>query len=369
MEWLLIILLPYMIVFLIIWIRLQRATNKVSGVLEKNKPGQKLLSVVIPLKNEEDNIQNLAEDLAAQNLDPAHFEIIFVDDASSDSTLDKLRSSNHKLSDLKILESGGTGKKKALALGIGQAEGVFIVTTDGDCRVGDDWLQAIYNCAINCRTDMIIGPVDIIDRGSLLNRLIQLEFLALQAVTEVFARQGKPIICNGANLCFRNPGAEKYSEMVRPDINSGDDIFLMESYREKGKIITFLYSPSGMVQTHAPGSLKQFIRQRIRWTSKSPFYKQSSLIALSILVFLTNLVVGITFILAFFIPGLWIIFLAMFIMKSLPDLFLLVLMARRRSKKGLVYLFLPVQLLYPFYVVVTGLVGIITGLFSSQQGK
>jgi biofilm PGA synthesis N-glycosyltransferase PgaC len=369
MEWTLIILLPYMVVFLIIWIRLQGATNKASGVLKKHKSGQKLLSVVIPLKNEEDNIQNLVEDLKAQSLDPGHFEIIFVDDASSDSTLDKLRYSSNKLSGLKILESDGTGKKKAIALGIEQAVGVFIVTTDGDCRVREDWLQAIYNCAINCRTDMIIGPVDIINTGSFLNRLIQLEFLALQAVTEVFARQGKPIICNGANLCFMNPGAEKYSEMVRSDINSGDDIFLMESYRENGKIITFLDSPSGMVQTHAPVSLKQFIRQRIRWTSKSPFYKQPSLIALSVLVFLTNLVVGITFIMAFFFPGLWIIFLAMFIMKSIPDFFLLVLMARKRSKNGLLHLFLPVQLLYPFYVVVTGLAGIITGLFSSQQGK
>ncbi|MBN1387293.1 MAG: glycosyltransferase [Bacteroidales bacterium] len=368
MEWLLIILLPYMVYFLLLSIRLQQKAKKVSGV-QKKKSGQMFLSVVIPLKNEAANIQNLARDLAEQSLDHGLFEIIFVDDASSDSTLDILKSLTGKLSNLKILESDGAGKKKAIALGIEQAKGIFIVTTDGDCRVGEHWLQVIYNCAADCCADMIIGAVDIINTGSFLNRFMQLEFLALQAVTEVFARKGKPVICNGANLCFRNPGPEKYSEMVRVNITSGDDIFLMESYRRNGKKITWLNSPSGMVQTHAPGSFKQFLRQRIRWTSKSPFYKQPSLIALSFLVFLTNLAVVATFIMAFFVPGLWSIFLAMFIMKSIPDLFLLALMARKRGKGRLLHLFLPLQLIYPFYVVITGLAGIITGLFFSQQDK
>ena len=59
MEWLLIIMLPYMLVFLIISTRLQQVTQKASAVQKNHKPVQKLLSVVIPLKNEEDNIQNL----------------------------------------------------------------------------------------------------------------------------------------------------------------------------------------------------------------------------------------------------------------------------------------------------------------------
>ncbi len=369
MKWLLIALLPYTVVFLVFWIKLQQETRKVRVDHKKQKTRQKLLSVVIPLKDEASNIQNLVNDLSVQGLDTGHYEVIFVDDASSDSTLDILRSSNKILHDLKILEAGGVGKKKAIALGIEQAKGEFIVTTDGDCRVKQDWLQEMYNFLITYNAEMIIGAVDIISTGSLMNCFIQLEFLGLQAVTEVFARQGKPVICNGANMCFRNPGPERYIEMVKENITSGDDIFLMESYRKQGKIITWIDSPSSMVLTNAPGSIAPFIKQRIRWTSKSPFYTQPSLIALAVLVFLTNLIISAIFIISFFFPSLWPIFLALFIMKSIPDLLLLAVMARKRGKTRLLQLFLPLQLLYPFYIVTTGLAGIIKGLFSSRQGK
>jgi len=369
MTWLLVALLPYMAIFLVLWLRLQQDVRKVSGERQKLCQGEKFLSVIIPLKNEAANIHNLVKDLAVQSLDHRYFEIIFVDDASTDSTLDILSSSDDILCDLKILQSGGVGKKKSIALGIEQAIGEYIVTTDGDCRVRENWLSEIYNCVIDCDADMIIGAVDITGTGSFLKCFIQLEFLALQAVTEVFARNGNPVMCNGANLCFRNPGAENYSEMVRENITSGDDIFLMESYRRQGKSFIWLDSPSSIVKTIVPARLSTLIKQRIRWASKSPFYAQTSLILLAVLVFLTNLAMVATFIVSFFFPGLWTIFLAMFIIKSIPDLFLLSLMARKRSKTRMLQCFIPAQLLYPFYVFITGMAGIITGLFFSQQGK
>ncbi len=365
----LIALLPYMVVFLVFWVRLQHEVRKVPGERKKLKQGKKLLSVVIPLKNEAANISSLVKDLAEQSLDPINFEIIFVDDASSDSTLDMLNSSEDILNDLKILHSGGVGKKKSIALGIDHALGEFIVTTDGDCRVGENWLREIYNCVIEYNADMIIGAVDIIGTGSFLNCFIQLEFLALQAVTEVYARDGNPVMCNGANLCFRNQGADKYSEMVRENISSGDDIFLMESYSKQGKSFAWLDSPSSIVLTHVPDRLSALIKQRIRWTSKSPFYTNPSLILLAALVFLTNLVIAATFMMAVFFPGMWIVFLAMVIIKSIPDIILLSLMARKRGKTRLLHWFLPVQIVYPFYVLIAGLAGIIKGLFSSQQNK
>ncbi|MEA1888003.1 MAG: glycosyltransferase [Bacteroidota bacterium] len=369
MNWLLIVLLPYMIIFLIFWISLQQEGKKAREGDKKLKSQKKVLSVVIPLKNEESNIQNLIHDLAAQSLDQDHFEVIFVDDASSDSTLEIIQASGKLLNVYKILLSPGHGKKKAIAHGINYAKSEFIVSTDGDCRVEKEWLQEIYNFIISYHADMIIGAVDIINTGSFINRFIQLEFLGLQAVTEVFAKAGKPVICNGANLCFRNPGSEKYIEMVNETVTSGDDIFLMESYRKDGKIISWIDSPSSMVMTQGPGSMKTFIKQRIRWTSKSPFYTQPSLILLALLVFLTNLLISAAFIASFFIPGMWIIFISLFIMKSIPDLLILAVMARKRNKPGLLQLFIPAQLIYPLYVVTTGMAGVVTGLFSSRQGK
>ncbi len=369
MTWLLIALLPYTLVFLIFWIRLQQESPEVKGAVKKHKPAIKLISVIIPVKNEEGNIQNLLNDLAAQSLDPGYFEVIIIDDGSYDSTLDILRSSNDLLDDIKILRSAGNGKKEAVALGLEHSQGKYIVTTDGDCRVSNNWLKDIYNVIKTVNPDMIIGAVDIINDGSLINRFTQLEFLALQAVTEFYAKKGKPVLCNGANLCFRNPGSDRYRIMVKKNIKSGDDIFIMESFKRQGKIITWIDTIDSMVLTLGPDSLKSFFEQRIRWTSKSTFYTDPALLAISILVFLTNLVISLTLVASFFFPGLWMIYISLFIIKSVPDLFLIALMTRKRNKTGLLPLFLPAQLIYSFYVVVTGTAGIIKGLFSSPQGK
>jgi len=369
MYWLLTALVPYMLIFLFLrsW-RLQRNKRPEKSARNSRK-GLKILSLVIPLRNEAANIKKLVNDLAAQNLEPGLFEVIFVDDASSDATAEILRSSSDLLHQSIILSTGGTGKKRAIALGIEHARGDYIVTTDGDCRAGKNWLKEIYGRASTGNADMIIGPVDIIDSGGLLNRIIQLEFLAMQAVTEIFARQGKPLLCNGANLCFRKPGAAEYEAMVKMNISSGDDIFLMESFRQQGKIITWIDSPGAIVHTHGPDSLKSFLKQRLRWTSKSPFYSDYLLLAIAALVFASNMFIAACFIASFFLPGLWIIFFSLLIMKSIPDFMLLSSTAAKRGKKKLLLLFLPVQLLYPFYVVLTGTAGFLKGLFSSPQGR
>jgi len=369
MTWLLIALLPYTIVFLIFRVRLQQNSQKVIDDPDSDKSDIKIISVIIPVKNEAGNIQNLLNDLAAQSLDPTYFEVIIIDDGSSDSTSDILRSSGDFTEGIKILRSAGKGKKEAIALGIEHSQGKYIVTTDGDCRVSNKWLMDICSVIKASDADMIIGAVDIINDGNLINRCTQLEFLALQAITEIYAKKGKPVLCNGANLCFRNPGSAEYRLMVKKNIKSGDDIFLMESFKRQGKIITWIDSAGSMVLTGGPHSLKSFFKQRIRWTSKSPFYTDPALLAISVLVFLTNLIISATFVASIFYPGLWMIYISLFIMKSVPDLFLLALMARKRNKKGLLPLFLPLQLIYPFYVSFTGMAGIIKGLSFSPRGK
>ncbi|MDT8401971.1 MAG: glycosyltransferase [Bacteroidales bacterium] len=369
MYWLLTVLLPYVLIFLFLRIRQLQEDRKPEESTGNKRQGPKLLSLIIPLRNEEANIKNLVNDLADQSLEPGLFEAIFVDDASTDSTVEILRSSSGLLHRSLILSSSGAGKKKAIALGIENAGGDYIVTTDGDCRAGENWLKEICERLVRTNADMIIGPVDIIDSGGLLNRIIQLEFLALQAVTEILARHGKPLMCNGANLCFRKPGADEYEAMVKTYLPSGDDIFLMESFIRQGKEILWIDSPGATVQTHGPYSLKSFLKQRLRWTSKSPFYSDYLLIAIAALVFFSNMFIVACFIASFFFPGLWVIFFSLLIMKSVPDLMLLSPAAAKRGKKKLLLLFFPVQLFYPFYVTLTGTAGLLKGLFSSPQNR
>ncbi len=348
---------------------MQHDRGKVSAGGEKTLNENLFLSVLIPVRNEAENISQLLSALAAQSLDPDLFEIIIIDDGSDDGSSGILLSPTPADPAYKLIRTDGLGKKKALALGIKHARGNYIVNTDGDCRFHADWLKNIYSLIMEEKPDMIIGPVDIIHTGSLLNSLVQLEFLSLQAVTEVFANRGRPVLCNGANLCFRNPGARAYKEMVKDHINTGDDIFLMESFKKQGKKIVWTDRPGSMVDTLGPSTAGALLRQRIRWSSKSISYTDPALAAISALVFLTGLVISLIVMAAIVIPALWLPAGLMYMIKSIPDILILSTTALRRQKKKLLWLFIPAQLLYPFYILAAGLGGIIKGLFSLQQDK
>lgn len=369
MNWLILTLLPYLVFFMTVWIRMQRGRGKVQAGGEKILNKNLFLSVLIPVRNEAANIKKLLSGLAAQSLDTTLFEIIIIDDGSDDGSQATLSSPAPADPAYKLIRTEGLGKKKALALGVEQSRGNYIVSTDGDCRVHADWLKNIYSTILAEKPDMIIGPVDIINTGSLLNSLVQLEFLSLQAVTEVYAKKGRPVLCNGANLCFRNPGAGAYKEMVKDHINTGDDIFLMESFKSQGKKIVWIDRPGSLVYTWGPGTAAEFLRQRIRWSSKSISYTDPALAAISAFVFFTGMVISLSLMYAIIIPGLWLTVGLMYMIKSIPDILILSAMASGRDKKRLLYFFIPAQLLYPFYILAAGLGGMIKGLFSLRQDK
>ena len=154
--------------------------------------------------------------------------------------------------------------------------------------------------------------------------------------------------------------------MVKTELPSGDDIFLMESFRREGRTIKWIDAPGAMVMTKAPASVSAFFRQRIRWTSKSPFYSDPLLLSLAALVFLTNIFVVTVFIASFFFTPLWLIFVLLLLIKAVPDYLLLAAIAAKRGKRQLMAFFLPAQLLYPVYVSISGIAGMIKGLFSSS---
>ena len=98
-----------------------------------------LLSIIIPVRNEQAGIGNLLEDIRIQSYQ--NFEVIVVNDNSFDNTTEIVLNFTSQDQRFMLLTSQGNGKKKALTTGINASRGEIIVTTDGDCRVGVDWLK------------------------------------------------------------------------------------------------------------------------------------------------------------------------------------------------------------------------------------
>lgn len=365
MLWLTALILPYFTVFAVtclLLVRKDRDKNRDTG-------GDIRLSLIIPVRNEASSLPQLLADLSGQSLDKHKYEIIIVDDASEDASPEIIKNYRNNIPDLKIINGPGQGKKKALEAGLKEAEGNYIITTDADCRVQSTWLEEMCYAIEKNEPDMLIGAVNIINTGGLFNRFVQLEFLALQGVTEAFARIGRPVMCNGANLCFRKPDINNYPEIVKDKLPSGDDIFLMEKYKKESKKIRWTDREGTFVETKGADSLRDFFRQRARWSSKSIYYTDPLLIAIALLVFLSSSVIVATIISAIFYSYLWPAVALMYILKTIPDICILSYMCRKRKRQYLLGIIVPAQLLYPFYIVSAGTAGLIRGLSSLPKGK
>ncbi|MFB6305997.1 MAG: glycosyltransferase family 2 protein, partial [Flavobacteriales bacterium] len=114
-----------------------------------SKRGQKpskatKLSVIIPFRNEENNINKNLESLKDQTLSKHLYEVIYVNDHSTDNSLIRFKDPsiphNFKIIELKNNE---TGKKAAISKGIQNAKYDTIVTADCDCTYNSHWLEFI----------------------------------------------------------------------------------------------------------------------------------------------------------------------------------------------------------------------------------
>jgi poly-beta-1,6-N-acetyl-D-glucosamine synthase len=347
MHWLLlIVLIPYLYLLLRIYFNLTGSVPFTSD----QKPGI-FSSIIIACRNEEVNLASLLKDLSEQDYPEDNYEVLIIDDNSSDRTYDTARQFK-EIKNLKVLHNGGSGKKQAIRTGISSSSGNLIITTDADCRMGQGWLRKIVSFYEKTHPEMIICPVIFEEGRGFLNKLQELEFLSLQGITAGTALSGNPVMCNGANLAFTRRAYESSSGNLHDELVSGDDVFLMFSIKRKpGTSILWLESEEAIVTTRSSVTTGAFLQQRARWISKTGKYNDINTSVLAIVTFVTILLQLFLLIAGIFNPVLLLVFAAVFILKSIPDYLILHNRAEQYKKKSLLGFFLPGQLLYPFYVI------------------
>lgn len=359
MLWILLIpILPYFLTVTAISIVLIRS--------KKFKPSfnpKTSVSVIIACRNEERTLSSILSDLSAQNYPQELYRVIIVDDNSNDNTR-KVLSQYKGKPGLIVLSNSGSGKKRAIRTGVEASDAELIITTDADCRMAKNWIASIVSFYEESCPGMIIGPVIIEGNGGFPARFQELEFLSLQGITAGTAAMKKPVMCNGANLAFKRENYLRYSRNLHEEIASGDDIFLLHSFkREYAGDIRFLESEDAVVTTRNSPSLTEFLNQRSRWLSKAGLYSDRFTIFLGIVTFVT--ILDLLFLLAagFTDASFFIILTIALVIKSVADLLLLSEIAKRRGKTGLLKWFLPVQFVYPFYVLAVA----VRTLFSRKE--
>ena len=325
------------------------------------------VSVLVPMRNEETNIENCLNSLLQQDYSPSLYEVIIIDDHSDDESPTIVRQimaqTDKNVRLLKLSSTETQGKKAAIAYAMKQSSGNLVVTVDADCEVPQDWLNHLAGFYEKYKPKMILGPVDFNIEIGMFQKFQNLEFLGLMAVTAGSAEYDKPIMCNGANLAYEREAFEQVNGFEGVDnMPSGDDVFLMLKINEKWPgSIQFIKSKEAIVKTKPQKELKSFIEQRKRWLSKRTGYKNQFLISTALINYFTNLacLIGLIVVITpFFIPS-WIkIIFGIFIFtKSLSDYILLSAACEWFNKKNLLKPFFISELFVILYVSLIGIFG------------
>lgn len=360
MLWLLscIILLP--LVFYTIQSERWRITwLKTPNAKYQDEDKAPFLSVIIPFRNEKDNLPVLITSLAQQTY--KNWELILIDDHSNDKGFNLIEDVLYQFPvKVNAYKNLGEGKKQALATGTQAAIGEFIVTSDCDCTFEKDWLKTIAFTFAKDSPDLIIAPVRQLHDKKTISDFQVSEFIALQVSGGAAAINQKAIMLNGANLACRK---DVYMQSdLRNSIDSGDDMFLLEFLKDRNKKVHFLKSRDAMVYTPTEPTLHKLLKQKARWASKAKNYIDDDILKSGLVVTTTNLVQLILYIQLFLHPIFIYLFVISFIIRLIVDMRLINAGKHFFTYQPCLRKMIMYQLLYPLYVLVVVLYPVIKPL-------
>jgi len=316
------------------------------------------ISVIIIGRNEENNLLSCIDSIANNNYPKTLFEIIYIDDYSTDKSLKILNDVKYKnfsfyeLKDFLDEENINNYKKKAVEIAVSKAQGEIILQTDADTFVGKDWILSHAMKYEDKNNRFVTGPVFFKSDNSTLQQFQKYDLLTTMGVTCAGINSGLHYMANGANMSFRK---EVYSSPT-PDFASGDDMFLAQTIEKNyPDSISFLKNLDGVVYTFPEKTLSDFIRQRLRWATKTKGYDSLAMKSVITLIFLMNFIVLSNILLILFWGYNQIYFtLFLLIFKLLVDILFIKSVAKFFEEK-INYLSLILSLLrYPFYIVFIG---------------
>jgi poly-beta-1,6-N-acetyl-D-glucosamine synthase len=245
-----------------------------------------LITVIVPARNEATNIGNLLDDLGKQ--DDKGFEVVVVDDHSEDKTWSIVTARTGKdiypVKAIRLKEL--YGKKNALTIGVVNAQGSIIMTTDADCRVPDRWVSTIRRCFSKELVKFVAAGVRIEEENDFWSSLQATEFASLIGVGAATIGLGYPTMCNGANMAFRKEVFNEVGGYTGNDnIASGDDEFLIRKVHDRySRGIHYCPDKSCVVKTKAV-SPAMFVAQRLRWAGKWRLHRSPLSLLLAIFIF------------------------------------------------------------------------------------
>ncbi len=326
------------------------------------------ISVIVPARNERDNIGACIDGILAQKYPAGLMEVIVVDDHSEDNTAEIVSEyHDERVRCIRLADYIQPGlkvnafKKAALTAGIKESRGSLIVTTDADCIAPNLWLLNMAGLYELRNPAMIVAPVIFSGSLGILNKFQLIDFMGMQGITAATHSMKLGNMSNGANLAF--------SKAIFNEVNgyegvehlaSGDDyLLMMKIARVPAARIAYLKSPNAIVTTLPQPDWASFLQQRIRWASKSGKYDDKRLTAILMLVYLFNVAIVGLGIAGFANHWYWLVAGSMLLLKTITEYIFMIPVAAFFRKQWTQVYFPILQPLHVLYIVLAGFLGIV----------
>jgi len=297
-------------------LNLSENTNGQADILNKPLPS---VSVIICAKNEEQNLSACLESLLKQEY--PDYELIVVNDNSTDNTLEILNKFNKKYSHLRVktLESKDNnyiGKRYALLNGVEMARNDFLLFSDADCKaVSNLWISKMM-LSRKDNTKIVLGHGPYYSNGSLLDSLFLFEntYTAIKYFSAL--SNANPYMCVGRNYAVeRDFFIHNLNSLKNAPSLSGDDDLFVNRLSSADNTVACLDS-SAYMYSESPASLIDYIKQKRRHMSAGVHYKSRDKFWLGF-EFLLPISLYVAYFIGLFCTSFWPWFLTLFILKVL----------------------------------------------------
>jgi len=241
----------------------------------KNGSYEVNISIVIAAKNETENINELINHLRNLDYSPEMYEVILVDDSSTDDTLNKMKEQTSSLKNFTVIStktSAASGKREALSLGISNSKYPQIIITDADCQPEKNWLKS-YSKKFGQGYVMLFGIAPFYQKKNLINKISCFENLRSSVLSFSMASVGSPYTAAARNFGFSKNAFESLGGYSKTkDTTSGDDDLLLREAVKNNLKIGIVTEPGSFVFSETKKTFSEYYQQKARHTQTSFHY-------------------------------------------------------------------------------------------------
>lgn len=313
---------------------------------------KKLCTIVIAARNEENNIFQTILDLVNQTYPSHNIQILIANDHSTDATKEIIESLAQKHTNIQVFSMPENihGKKQSLAYVLPQATGDYILFTDADCSIPPSWVETYMTYVQNNTGNIFFGGVSHHKEKQLIQQFFTLDFIAMVGVQGGLAKINHAFSCNAANMCISRE-FYKTAYKTNPQYDSGDDVFLLHTAKQiKNSSVHFIQTNTATVITQAPHTIRAFIQQRIRWSSKATGYSDTDAIIVSVVVYAMSFTICCTALFSIFWSQYISVLLVLLGTKTIIDSLLFIKILPHYNKSHLIWLAPLFQCFYVIYI-------------------